>query len=87
MFTDDKAKEWLHSLLEEGEVTVKFTKKDGSERVMKCTLNQNMIPTEKMPKGTGKQKSDNTISVFDLDVDGWRSFCYDSVKEINLSIN
>ena len=31
--------------LKEGDVSVTFTKKDGSERVMKCTLKEDVIPS------------------------------------------
>jgi hypothetical protein len=36
-------KKWLKSHLKYGPVTVTFTKKDGSERIMKCTTNPTYI--------------------------------------------
>ena len=39
-------KTWLRSHLATGEVTVTFTKKDGSERVMKCTTSASLVPPE-----------------------------------------
>ena len=38
-----EGREWLLGLLRDSEVTVKFTKKDGSERKMLCTLAENKI--------------------------------------------
>ena len=78
-----EGREWLLGLLRDSEVTVKFTKKDGSERKMLCTLAENKIPSEKSPKNLGKTKSDEALAVFDLEKQSWRSFRFDSVKEIN----
>ena len=81
-----EGREWLLGLLRDSEVTVKFTKKDGSERKMLCTLAENKIPGEKSPKNSGKTKSDEALAVFDLEKQSWRSFRFDSVKEINFSM-
>lgn len=86
MVCDGVGKDWLLSLLHEGVVTVKFVKKDGSEREMKCTLKEDLIPLEMKPKGTSKAKPSDSIAVFDVDVVGWRSFRLDSVKELNFSV-
>lgn len=43
-FTNNTSKEWFKGLLRERVVTVTFTKKDGTERVMKCTLSSAIIP-------------------------------------------
>ena len=37
VFKSKKEKNWLLTLLREQEITVKFIKKDGSEREMLCT--------------------------------------------------
>ena len=79
-------KDYLNSLLHEGVLTVKFIKKDGSEREMKCTLKEDLIPLEMKPKGTGKAKPSDSIAVFDVDAVGWRSFRLDSVKELGFNI-
>jgi len=79
-------REWLHRLLESQEADVTFTKKDGTERKMRCTLAKSKIPTEKTPKNTGKSKSDDALAVFDLEKNDWRSFRWDSVKRIEFFI-
>lgn len=63
-------------------VTLSFTKKDGTERVMKCTRNLNLIPTEFQPKSETKNESEtgDNIRVFDIEKQGWRSFNFSSVK-------
>lgn len=44
-FDNNETKEWLKGLLREGVVTVNFTKKDGTDRLMNCTLSQGIIPS------------------------------------------
>lgn len=81
-----EGREWLHGLLQSEKVTITFTKKDGSERKMLCTLAEKQIPSEKMPKNSGKAKSEQSLAVFDLEKQEWRSFRFDSVKEIQFSL-
>ncbi len=70
--------------------TVTFTKADGTERVMDCTL-LNEVLSERVPENTEtapkpekrtKAPNPNTIAVYDIVVDGWRSFRLDAVKSI-----
>ena len=65
------------------EVRIKFTKKDGTERDMLCTLVESKIPEDKKPK------SDTTITgdvlrVFDLEKQDWRSFRWDSIISVSI---
>jgi len=39
----DELRSWLTSLLKDQVVTIKFTKKNGDERVMKATLNERLV--------------------------------------------
>jgi hypothetical protein len=67
--------------LAEGVVTVTFTKKDGSDRVMKCTRNPGMIPAEYQPKNSEESVEINdNIRVFDVENLGWRSFNFSTLK-------
>lgn len=76
----DSLKQNLHR----GLVKVVFIKKDGTDRTMLATLNEELIPEDKRPKGTGKKvENGNTIAVYDVEADGWRSFNYDTVKEVD----
>lgn len=68
----------LKQILDHQDLFVKFTKKNGEERVMRCTRNINLIPKDQLPKGIGIVK-DGVTPVYDLDNDGWRSFSNDSV--------
>lgn len=61
-------------------VAVKFTKNDGSERVMNATLlNEYVEPHIKSTSGT-KRINQDVIAVIDTDLNEWRSFRVDSVK-------
>ena len=86
VFTTKKEKDWLIGLLRSEIVQLTFTKKDGTERIMKCTLAEQKIPAENVPKGTERAKSDETVAVFDLENNGWRSFRWDSLTNIEFEL-
>jgi len=99
MITQDK----LVELLREQEVNVMFTKKNGTLRDMRCTLKTNLIPEDHRlvtkKDGVGgfedlgvkpvksRSKSPDNIAVYDLDVNGWRSFNYSSVVDVNFQVS
>jgi hypothetical protein len=59
---------------------VVFEKKDGTERSMRCTLMESLLPEYEMTaQKPSHRRSTSTISVWDLDNHGWRSFRVDSV--------
>lgn len=72
-------KEQLKSLISNGAHIV-FTKADGTERKMHCTLDMNQIPVDHHPTGSGKTQSESVLAVYDLEKNAWRSFRIDSVK-------
>jgi WYL_2, Sm-like SH3 beta-barrel fold len=71
-----KVKEDLRTALRTETVEVIFDKADGSRRVMRCTLNPELIPEEKMPAGDNAtlRRDPHLYKVFDLDKQDWRSF-------------
>lgn len=75
-------REGLVDRLKQSVVNVVFTKADGSERTMNCTLKLENIPEDQHPKGVIISESDQ-IRVFDTDIDAWRSFNFSSVKTVN----
>ena len=70
------------NMLQSGIVNVKFTKADGTERLMKCTLAEGIIKPHEKKTDREKVPNDNILSVWDIEKDGWRSFRIDSVLEI-----
>jgi len=62
-------------------LVVTFNKLDGDERIMTCTKSNNVIPEESRPK-TDKPAKEGTVTVWDLNAKGWRSFKYDRVTKV-----
>jgi hypothetical protein len=85
-FKTKKEKDWLMGLLRSEIVQLTFIKKDGSERIMTCTLAEQKIPAENAPKGVDRAKSDEAVAVFDLENNGWRSFRWDSLTNIEFTL-
>ena len=81
-----EGREWLVGLLSQQPITIRFTKKDGSERAMLCTLSESEIPKDKLPKGVERAKSEEALPVFDVEKQEWRSFRWDSVTRIEFSL-
>lgn len=79
-------KENLVDTLRHNIVKVSFTKIDGTERVMKCTLMSEHIPNA--PSSNGelvlKETASKTLSVWDIEANGWRSFRVENVKSISI---
>ncbi len=78
-------REWLKDLLQtRPEVEVAFTKKDGTERVMKCTLHPDILPKQEVKENDNKTRvpNESVLPVYDLEVKGWRSFTVNSVREV-----
>lgn len=87
-------KRWLKGHLAFGPVTVTFTKKDGTERVMECTTAPSLVPVDiveekvhntDMPKKERKVNED-VCPVYDLESKHWKSFRWDSIKQVRLEI-
>jgi len=78
-----KGRKWLTKLLQDSVVEVTFTKKDGSERIMKCTLKEEYLPEI---VGAERKKNEESLAVFDLDKKDWRSFRWDSIVEVKFTI-
>jgi hypothetical protein len=72
-------------------VNLKFIKADGSERVMNCTQRIDLIPEQFHPKtkkvaqtdDNGVVLSNDNITVWDLDVKGWRMFNFNKLIVVN----
>jgi len=82
-------KKWLTGHLKYGPVTLTFTKKDGSDRVMKCTTNPTYIMFKDpsiLESKSDRKVNEDVMPVFDLDAGGWRSFRWDSIKSVAFTI-
>lgn len=79
----------LKQILSNTVSTVVFTKVDGTEREMKCTLLPEYLPQKPVVEGQqllteGLTRAENpdTLAVWDMDKNAWRSFRTDSVKAV-----
>lgn len=77
--------DFWQKLYDDGEGEVKFVKKDGTIRIMKCTLDFTRVPKSKHPKTFNMSKilklmqASGIIHVFDLDKKDWRSVPFKNV--------
>jgi len=68
--------------LQKNIMNVVFTKVNGEERKMTCTLSEHILPET---TGESKRKENlEVLSVWDIDNDGWRSFRLDSIKDLKV---
>ena len=77
---------WLRSMLRSETVTLTFTNSDGTERVMRCTLQPSVLPPVTVKEGVTRKSPTSSIAVWDLDVAGWRSFTLRSVRSVQLEL-
>ncbi len=79
-------KDNLNELLRNNVATVTFTKVDGSERVMRCTLLKEYIPNAatKDQNVVSEETTNLNMSVWDVEAAGWRSFRINSVKSVSV---
>ena len=72
---------------------IKFIKKDGSVRLMKCTLDFERIPKDHAPKGVNLPqilkllRVNKIIRVYDIEKMGWRSVPFKKVEWLETSDN
>jgi hypothetical protein len=79
-------RDFLIEMLKQHVVEVKFTKADGTERVMNCTLKSDRItPYEKKTDRVKALSTDSdVVSVWDTEKDSWRSFKLSTLTAVNV---
>jgi hypothetical protein len=93
-------KKWLCGHLRLGPVTVIFTKKDGTERVMECTTAPSLVPVVAEPvhytntdnpidfpvAKKERKINEDVMPVYDLESLAWKSFRWDSIKQVSFKL-
>lgn len=74
----------LKTSLRAGPVLVTFTKADGTERTMRCTLQEGVVVPHEKKTERVKESNDNIVPVWDLEKSAWRSFKFDAIKHVTL---
>ena len=73
--------------LQNGLSEVTFIKVNGDVRVMTCTLDDTIIPADLLPKTSATSDAvkvnETTVSVYDVNADGWRSFRVENVTNFD----
>lgn len=74
--------------LREGVVEVTFTKVNGEQRLMRCTLRPDLLPPsykeDKDQENTFHKENPEVIAAWDVQKGGWRSFRVNSVEYVQL---
>lgn len=68
-----------------GVITVHFTKKDGTNRVMRCTLLPEYIQDDRQllqEDKPARAENPDVMAVWDVEANGWRSFRIDSIMGV-----
>jgi hypothetical protein len=83
-YLEEKATK-LKNILQQGACNIVFTKVDGTERTMCCTLDASRIPAAPLAENK-KTKTANpqTLSVWSINDNSWRSFRIDNLIAIHL---
>ncbi len=73
------SRQQIINMLKKKNLTITFEKSDGTERVMTCTLQEDIVPD--VSEDHNKGQNDRIIA-YDLEKKAWRSFHYDSILRI-----
>ena len=74
----------LSELLRNGKLEVSFIKKDGTGRVMNCSLEEKYLSPMMEDTETVTKDNPDVLSVWDIDNNGWRSFRINSIVSVKV---
>lgn len=74
----------LTDLLKNEICKVVFMKLDGTEREMKCTLKNDLVPATKQENKKKSAEDTGVLCVYSIDDNGWRSFRVNNVISIEV---
>ena len=79
VMTEELTREYMIAELQKRVCRVIFTKINGEERDMQCTLMESALATAGDKHDSKKQRNDNTIACWDTLKNEWRSFRVENV--------
>ena len=82
MSTYDKQE--ILDLLKSHTLQITFTKVDGTQRVMDCTLRESVLPAAKSTTAARKEKPVNVLAVWSVKDAGWRSIKLESISNVRV---
>ena len=74
-------RETLIKNLQQNAMRIIFTKVNGDERIMDCTLQEHIIPET---SESNRKENEEVLPVFDINKGEWRSFRLDSVTNVEI---
>jgi len=98
----EQIREWIRDLLQNSEINITFTKADGTDRDMLCTLDHSRIPVSvaktvsttapvdgivRESKKPRKEPDPHSIRVFDVEKQEWRSFRFDRLRKVTATLD
>jgi hypothetical protein len=75
-------KQSVAELARENVIRVTFTKSDGTERIMVCSLMDQYLPPIMEDAEVITKDNPNVLAVMDLQARGWRSFRINSIIKV-----
>jgi hypothetical protein len=98
----EQIREWVRGLLQNSAINITFTKADGTDRDMLCTLDHSRIPVSvakpvsttapvdgivRESRKPRKEPDPHSIRVFDVEKQEWRSFRFDRLKKVTATLD
>lgn len=82
-FTTVEGRDWLKNVLQTTDrVKIVFTKVDGTERTMYCTLKEDVVVPYEKKTDRVRAGNDDVLRVWDLEKNEWRGFRLDAIREV-----
>ena len=79
-----ESKDNILEALHDSVCTVEFVKADGTDRIMECTLNTKIVPSQPVKENAvvkvTKPLANHLVRVYDVDAAGWRTINLNTVK-------
>jgi hypothetical protein len=77
-------REQIRSYLQVGKWVIEFTKADGTNAIMECTLDPKLLPSSDPTvfAGAGRPEQPHLLHVYSTDRDGWRSFITNNMQRM-----
>jgi hypothetical protein len=84
-----EGRDWVRGILKQQNAQITFTKINGDERVMTCTLQEGVIPApvaKDEEVNRNREVKDEIQVVWDVNAKGWRSFRWANVKRVEFTL-
>lgn len=76
----------LIEILAQTTATIRFTKKDGTARVMVCTLRSDIVVPHEKTTDRVKAVNENILPVWDIEANAWRSVTIDAITTLGFTL-